>query len=414
MDYYDTEGILLEIKNKLQEEFDNSSCYKEIYVSDINTEFIELRNKVDNVVVNIIFNELFLLYGIENNSLECYIKILKRLKYSSYDFFLQLSYGKLYYDKKNKPLEIWYNKLSSYEDRKIIGFYNKRSKIAEFIMEESRHIPVYENGEVIERMFLLEFYISNVKIRISRPSPIFKLLFKVYINCDHIGWWEYFETINIHEVNRNKLNKYLQQALFINNIYNKVEGETILKFGVESQLRHYPNDYEYDSVNINVKFPESNYEKPLAFYNQAVNGTDEVAFLYYYKVLEFFFYISKKDNNIEHKSEINCLERVLTELNIDNEVKYIIENEFFNYMLEDDDKNNVDCNNMNIKIFTNKLYKYRNSVAHGKDDTNLLSHVPMNLIDNEEKRKLDGWNSIGEKLAYICIKYFCFDDFELF
>lgn len=43
-----------------------------------------------------------------------------------------------------------YNKLSSYEDRGIIGFYNIRGKKAEFIMEESRNIPRDYNGNEIK------------------------------------------------------------------------------------------------------------------------------------------------------------------------------------------------------------------------------------------------------------------------
>jgi len=145
----------------------------------------------------------------------------------------------------------------------------------------------------------------------------------------------------------------------------------------------------------------------LAFYNEAFNGTDETAFLYYYKVLEVFFCISKG------KSELICLEKLLMKLNFGNDVTDVIGCEFKSYMLEKDDINNIDCENVSIKIFAEKLYKYRNSVAHGKDDINLLSHIPMNLIEQDDAKKMRGWNEITKKLAYICIKYFCFDNFEL-
>lgn len=297
-----------------------------------------------------------------------------------------------------------------------MGFYNRRSKKAEFIMEESRHIPLQENGYPYITDLILNFKINKVKVEISDPSPIFKLLFKKYISCDLKAWWKYFESINIEGSCRNELNSYLQQALFINNIYNEIHGESILKFGIESQLRHYSNYYEYDNTNTDAIFPKSNYEEPIAFYNQAVNGTDETAFLYYYKVLEYFFHISKKEAKIDCKSEVICLERVLTELNNHRYIERTIWADLYDYMLEKDDRNNININTISIKTFSEKLYRYRNSVAHGKADekTNLLSHVPMNLIDEEGQRKLDGWNSIGNALAYKCIEYFCFDDFNLF
>ena len=56
----------------------------------------------------------------------------------------------------------------------------------------------------------------------------------------------------------------------IKNIYNEIHGERILKFGIESQLRHYSNYYQYDNVNTNIIFPRSSHEKPIAFYNQAI------------------------------------------------------------------------------------------------------------------------------------------------
>lgn len=84
-------------------------------------------------------------------------------------------------------------------------------------------------------------------------------------------------------------------------------------------------------------------------------------------------------------------------------------------MLEKEDRDNININTISIKTFSEKLYKYKNSVAHGKadDKTYLLSHAPMNLIDKDEQKKLNGWNSIGNALAYICIEYFCFDNFDL-
>lgn len=82
------EGILLEIKNEVQKYFNNSDCYKDIYVSNVNIDYIEIRNTVDRVVVKILFRKLFLMYGLENKELlESYNKILDTFKSDIDEFF---------------------------------------------------------------------------------------------------------------------------------------------------------------------------------------------------------------------------------------------------------------------------------------------------------------------------------------
>ena len=405
---------LFRIKMRIQEYLDNSESYKGIYVSDINRIYIELKNRNDRVCIKIFFEELFRRYNARDNEIENYRKILCGLsKWRISNTFWDISANKYYYD-KNEKLEIWTNKLASYENRLIVGFYNKRGRKAEFLMEESRNVPLDEEGYAKKINLLLEFYIGKIKIKMSKPTSMFKLIYRYWINADYDAWWDYYETIQIEGVNRKNLNKYLQQAIFWCNRYNNINNESILKFGAETTLKHYSNYYEYDESGVIIQFPDSKYdEKPLAFYNQAFAGTNETAFLYYYKVLEFFFYISK-NSRIEYGSEETCLKRLLLELDFEYKVKEIIEEYFGEYLLEKDDINNIDFYNITIEKFAEKLYKYRNSVVHGKyDETNLLTHVPMNLIEDYEDIKLKGWNSIAQELAFLCIIYFCFDNTEI-
>ena len=133
--------------------------------------------------------------------------------------------------------------------------------------------------------------------------------------------------------------------------------------------------------------------------------------MYYYKVLEFFFFIYK-NNDSEYEKEEICLKRLLQKLNRDNdEVRETIDMYFGEHLLEIDDNNNIDIYNISIEKFAEKLYKYRNSIVHGKyNETNLLIHVPMNLINNYEAVKVKGWNNICRNLALLSIKHFCFDN----
>lgn len=406
---------LFRIKMRIQEYLDSSESYKGIYVSDINEIYIELKNKIDRVCVKIFFEKLFIRYNARGDKIENYRKILYSVsKWQISDTFWDISANKYYFDKNDEKLEVWTNKLASYENRLIIGFYNKRGRKAEFLMEESRNIPLDEHGYAKKINLLLEFYIGKIKIKMLKPTSMFKLIYRDWINADYDAWWDYYETIQIEGVSRKNLNKYLQQAIFWCNRYNNINNESILKFGAETTLKHYSNYYEYDKSEVIIKFPDSKYdEKPLAFYNQAFAGTNETAFLYYYKVLEFFFYISK-NSRIEYGSEETCLKRLFLELDFECRVKEIIEEYFGEYLLEKDDINNIDLYNITIEKFAEKLYKYRNSVVHGKyDETNLLTHVPMNLIEDYEDIKLKGWNSIAQELAFLCIRYFCFDNAEI-
>lgn len=406
---------LFRIKIRMQEYFDSSDSYRGIYISDINNRFIELKNGMDRVCVKIPFEELFQRYNCqEDKAIEKYRRILYSMsKMKISNTFWDISANKYYYD-KGKKIELWENELTSYENRLIVGFYNERGRKAEFLMEESRNVPLNEDGYAKKINLLLEFYIGKIKIKMSKPTVMFKLIYRDFINMDFDAWWDYYETIQIEGVSRKKLNKYLQEAIFLSNLYNNIDNEIILKFGVETTLKHYSNYYKYDSMNNIIKFPESNYdEKPLAFYNQAFAGTDETAFLYYYKVLECFFYVSK-NSKVIHEDEETCLKRLLLELDFNGEVDRIIQEYFSECLLEKDDRNNINLCNISIEKFAQKLYKYRNSVVHGKyDETNLLVHVPMNLIEDDEDIKLKGWNSILQNLALLCIKYFCFDNMKL-
>ncbi|WP_238948992.1 hypothetical protein [Clostridium sp. YIM B02569] len=221
--------VLSEIKSEIQKYFSDEEYYRDIYVSDINIEHIKIKNKIDKVEIKISFNKLFEKYEIHDEDLiQRYKRILNRLKHSCDDWFWELSANNCYMDEKNKNLETWYNKSTLYEYRGMIGFHNIRGKKAEFIMEESRTIPRDQDGNLLKKGLTLEFNIDNINIKISNPSPIFKLIFKRFINWG----WEYFKTIKLENVNRKPLEDYLQQALFINNLYNQVDGEALIKFGV--------------------------------------------------------------------------------------------------------------------------------------------------------------------------------------
>lgn len=57
--------VLYRIKIRINKYYEESTSYKDIYVSDINDKFIEIKNKADRVCVKIEFSDLFNIYGNE-------------------------------------------------------------------------------------------------------------------------------------------------------------------------------------------------------------------------------------------------------------------------------------------------------------------------------------------------------------
>lgn len=440
---------LKEIEENINAFLKKSTGFNQINIKKITDEYIELGTSEYNITVRLKWIHFSDYLEFENaKDLD---KIITYTKSCANDIFYYAAKEKLYCERNLESIKVWNGKLNSFNNRYIQGFFNQGSKLGEFLIEENRNLDLNSNEESEGKLYL-KFNIGQVMIEVSAPSQIFRLMF-MKINIFGVdSFWNKFLTIKIIGAKKTDLNQYLQQAMFILNIYNNNK----LLFGVEDKLRHEPNEYDYTPNEEYLYFEETAYIAPLSYYNEASNLTNEASFLYYYKVLEYFFIICQKDklkniiknySNVEEdlikmKNEISeqekllrtlrndnnlindigkiynsqeeiCLNKVLEIINSDGMVSKLIKECFWSEMLESDDVGNIDIHKISIKVFGNKLYKYRNSIVHGKSDFKFNSRVPDYLEDYDESIKIESWNYIMQKLALLCIKKFCYNDSSL-
>ncbi|GKX66886.1 hypothetical protein [Inconstantimicrobium mannanitabidum] len=443
------ENELDEIQKNIREYFASEESFNNIIIKKITDEYIEIGMQEYRISVRLMWVSFSDYLDFENaNDL---IEITRYISdgYSE-EIFYYASQRNLYYENNLKKIEVWRRKLNSFNNRYIEGAYIKEDKFGEFLLEENRDTDLCINEHHTEKLYL-RFNIGKIKIVVSNPTQIFKLMF---MNSNIFGidsFWDKFLTIKIIGAKRDELNNYLQQAMFILNIYNNNK----LLFGVENKLRHTTNQYEYEPNEKYLYFEETAHVAPLAYYNEAINLTNEASFLYYYKVLEYFFIICQKEKlknviecfNIEEEkirtkryisnqekylntckndnkliNEISkiytaeeriCLRNVIKNINADGTVLKIVKEYFFEEMLEDDDAGNIDISNMKIESFIDRLYKYRNSIVHGKSDFKFNSRVPNYLEKYQDSVKMESWNYIIQKLALLCVKKFCYNNSHL-
>lgn len=172
---------------------------------------------------------------------------------------------------------------------------------------------------------------------------------------------------------------------------------------------------EYD----NEEYKLSNYAEPIYFYNAAKRVNDiDIAFLYFYKILEFFFIICQRNaikqdvddfisnNNLEHF--IDCLQTdyfgkkedlLLNQLidAVDCKVIEEVRNLAFTHklILQNDNKE-----------FSNQLYLHRNSIVHGKFEFKNLQLKMPNKVDDKNSRV---WTEIIEKVSFHLIRMYCYE-----
>jgi len=274
---------------------------------------------------------------------------------------------------------------------------------------------------------MYEFTIGDVIVKIDEPSDIFKLLFKDLEHDKYFGEWKDNITISLKGINNDNYSDILQQALFIlgycnPSVYENGDYPRIKQFYGYWDLGGIEEDELDDRRQIwgkqydNKKFNKLAYGEVITFYNAGMNiEEEEIAFLYFYKVLEYFFILNKKDAIEEKIKEYNSNRKIDDFIN--NITKYYKESEdilLTNLLesIESDIKHIIlsakKCNKIKIdtcKEFSNELYLYRNSIVHGKGDYKYSLKVP-NDIEVDDK---NFWNNAMKEIAFIVISKYCFD-----
>ncbi|AEY65825.1 hypothetical protein [Clostridium sp. BNL1100] len=225
------------------------------------------------------------------------------------------------------------------------------------------------------------------------------------------------KTIKLFNIVEENVNDYLQEVLFLLEYYNP----WVFQLGHISSF-----EYMYDK-NLIKKFKSkvikhSKYTEPIYFFNEAIkryysNPEDETVFLYFYKVIEYFFFINRKAEIIKIISDnISDMDKLLKGMNDIYKTEerrcltYVLRNELvetnINKILLKAKKNKLILKK-NSESLAKGIYDYRNSIVHGKGDSNLKLRIPWSL---DEDIILVLWNQIIKELAIVCISVFCYDN----
>ncbi|QWH42888.1 hypothetical protein EXW53_26815 (plasmid) [Bacillus mycoides] len=286
-------------------------------------------------------------------------------------------------------------KIDFYKDK---GFRIKNS--AEFLF----HYILIESEYPEHPM--VKFTIKNVEFEIGKPSDMFKVMFH-HLSYDDDFNWENIYTIklkNLDEDEKNEpksLEQYLQYAMFI--IHKCAPSDLVSDYPQVYQYM-YTHDYFIEPEEIledemDLSFRLGEYTEPMAFFNE---GKQKRNFLSFYKVIEYFYIISRQNDfepstktNNKDKSkvkEIELLEKLIYKI---KHIEPLLDLAFANDLIRDkDDK----------KEFAGELYKIRNSKVHGKGGTKYKLSFPEILSFDDD----NAWEIIIENLAELVILQFCF------
>lgn len=307
------------------------------------------------------------------------------------------------------------NDFTIYEDTGFIfGDY------AEFMLE----YDFEDTSNIIEEMD--NFNIGTVIIKVQEPTPL--LAKALCLESDKYFIPEYLTSISFKGVNKENVETYLQQALFLIGNYSPsdmtIEYPKVKRFLGEDIYTYYAEPEELqqgiinsDNTEIKTKiFSELKYTEVLSFYNKGMSMKEEqLGFLYFYKVIEYFFLINRKDDfinniNVYNKNgDIDSFIEKVTKIYYKNEKEHLklvlksIEN-YLKPILKSAKESKKIVDENNTSEFSNALYEYRNSIAHGKSDTNFFLKLPSPLSLSDTRF----WNNTVLEISKILIEKYCF------
>ena len=401
-----------------------------IYIDKTQTNEKKLRLKdiKSNLYLNInwkdIIREIF--YDNNNNFIE-YLND----KLNIADLLLDIAYNKIY-TFSNRYLKLWLF-YQEPENRAISGLYDQKQNYAEFEIEENydfinNHYDSIDFGDL-----MTNFYMGDIEVRISSPSDAYRLLFFHHISekiirlrPSYINWnetlWQDRLTLCFKNIKGNckdlSINNILQEGLFLLMLYNR----DIFRLGITT----YFNQKSINNIeNHEIKyFPKSNFADAFCFYNEAYRYTNEMKFLNFYKVIEYFFDINKRQlavtaiekyNNSSKNLEIRNeeLHRELNSTYTNDEkaqLKNLLSNVFIIDCVTELIENNFD-EQISIENFGERLYRVRNVIVHSKEASRKVPEiltVEDTFAKNNYGLKLSDWINIINELCLIIIQHFCY------
>lgn len=300
----------------------------------------------------------------------------------------------------------------------------KYGNYVELLFDYSDDYCIDENGENGFDMF--NFFIGKIEVMISKPTLLFDIVCED-INSDKYYCWDDQWTISLKGINNNNYHKYLEEALFIIRYFSSAssyywEPKCLEYYGYYDALMLPDNDAVELVEEHRVKYPkyngtnfeEMNYYEPVAFFNEGKRlGTSEMSFQYYYKVLEFFFYICIKDEFVCSINEYNATQNIDKYINDIHKKCFKKEEEQLIVLLHSIEEAiegyiKAACkkgiiNDEKVETFAKKMYLHRNSIVHGKSEKKFELNLP--LIVKSDKELF--WNTTIAGIAEILIRKYC-------
>ncbi|MGL4997486.1 MAG: hypothetical protein ACRC5T_00630 [Cetobacterium sp.] len=283
------------------------------------------------------------------------------------------------------------------------GFYH--NGYAEFLYVEDQLADCLKNP-------IREFEFDNYNIKIGEASNKFKMIFNEMTTDKYFEDWEYHKTIKVKGVNENNFERVIQMALFFINKYSPSQKGRVV------QMFSYYNIPKLEEVNAIPKINKVLYEEPLIFYEKALQlGYTEISYIYLYKVLEYFFFMNRKDeciqlidnyNNSNDSDKIDIFMREINKFPQNKEeesLRKLLENSNYNSQILSIISSSSTIKIADVNDLAKKLYFLRNNIVHGKLEYKLDLSLPELIIDN----KMAEWINIIKSISELIINNFCFE-----
>ena len=429
-DFIVTSNATVEIKNlsAICESFfkDNTP---NIYIdkTQTNEKRLRIKDTKSNLYININWEDVIREIFYDNNDFVEYLND----KLNIADLLLDIADNKVY-TSSNKYLKLWLF-YQEPENRVISGLYDLKQNYAEIEIEENYDFISNNYDSIDFGSLMTHFYMGDIEVRVSSPSNAYRLLFFHHISKkiirlrpNYINWnenlWKDRLTLCFKNIKGKSkeasINNILQEGLFLLTLYNR----EIFRLGITT----YFNQKSIDNMETHeIKyFPKSNFADVFCFYNKACRYTTEMTFLNFYKVLEYFFEINKRElaittvekyynssKNLEVRNEeFHC---ELSSIYINNEEAQL-KNLLSNKSIRERVTELLEINfyeQITIKIFGGQLYSVRNAIVHSKEASRKVPEILLfedTFAKNNYGLKLSEWNNIIEELCLITIQHFCY------
>lgn len=359
------------------------------------------------------------------------LEIISDELYRDYDSVEVISEGENYFIALEDRVGKKYKVITDYEDKEVLLHENPKLRIF-----EDRGIKFGNYIELLlgyqsmieysaEGLEMDEFTIDNVNVVINHPSFLFDVAMNGFCHDKYYESGSYY-TISLQGVTEDNYEEYLTKALFLIGYYDECTVDdsfpTCYEFLGEFYWKYAADEDKIEKRRLQSpsfvakKFTNLKYYEALAFYNEAkrLHG-HEIAFQYFYKVLEHFFLVCRQGefvnliNSYNSNQDIDNFINSVTDIYKQNEESQLkvllnsISSEISPIVHDCFTKGFISVEN--VDSFSEALYMYRNTIVHGKSDERFSVKIPGNVTDIKEHF----WNMTAERIAVILIEKYCLE-----